>query len=87
MKKKNAPTMPATPANPKASAELRCSALLAAVKSWRTAEVHHAALTLELRDGDVGMAKAKLENRTRELRIAADDYLKAANDQAQARRA
>lgn len=58
---------------------LSSSALLAAVKAWRTAEVHHAALTLELRDGDEVMAKSRLDDCTRELRIAADNYIKAAN--------
>lgn len=58
---------------------VQCSDLLAAVKAWRTAEVHHAAITLEMRDGNEQMAKARLDDCTRELRIAADKYFSEAN--------
>lgn len=60
-------------------APVRCDDLLAAVKAWRTAEVHHAAITLDMRDGDEQMAKGRLDDCTRELRIAADKFFSAAN--------
>lgn len=55
------------------------SGLLAAACVWRHAEIHHAAITLELRDGDLLLAKAKLDEATRQLRIATDNYYKSAN--------
>jgi len=70
------------PIDPSAPPGIGFEDLLAAVKAWRTAEVHHAAITLEMRDGDELLAKTRLADATRELRIAADKYINAANDEA-----
>ena len=62
--------------NGEAGGGLGSAALLAAVKSWRAAEVHHAAIALELRGGDEEIAKRRLDYCTRELRIAVDEYFR-----------
>ena len=50
--------------------------LLTALKAWRSAEVHHAAVQLELRAGDETQAKKRLDDALRDLRITTDDYFK-----------
>lgn len=50
--------------------------LLTAIETWRTAEVHHAAVQLGLRAGDEVKAKKRLDDALRDLRITTDDYFK-----------
>lgn len=56
------------------------SEILEALRVWRSAEVHQAAVFLDLRDGDETEARDAVERATRALRIVADKAVKGERD-------